>query len=124
LLDEAGDTKLSSSIIDVSRVIGVTVDNHFLVATNTGVSAIDESGTTLWTQNLEVDDFASIGENGVAVVKGEFQITGLNVTTGAILWTLVPPHAGQCISSGTLALTSDGTVMALQCDGTLFAAAD
>ncbi len=122
-LDRTGTLTFTANVVDAARLLGVTTDDKFLLATSDTVSKLDEQGNTAWIQNVQADDAATIASNGIVIVKNAVQIVGLDLSTGAILWKLVPPSS-QCISSGTLALTSDGAVMALQCDGTLFAAAD
>lgn len=49
-------------------------------------------------------------------------LLGLDSATGATRWELAPPNPESCILDG--ALTSSSEIVAVQCDGTVFGAAD
>jgi PQQ-like domain len=85
----------------------------------TGIEAIADYGTTLWTHpGVRA---ASIARDGT-VVAFDATIMGLDEATGKTKWELSPAVQDSCILDA--ALTSDGRIVALQCDGTLFGASD
>jgi outer membrane protein assembly factor BamB len=96
------------------------------------IIAVDTTGNTMWTTPLDVtmpfDPAALTTHYGVfvdaagTVVVTAGQITGLDLATGAIKWTLAPPVPSACLRPAVLGL--DGAILATQCDGTLFLARD
>jgi outer membrane protein assembly factor BamB len=96
------------------------------------ILAIDTSGQTRWTTPLDVTleyDPAALtthyglfvdGAGTVVVTAGA--ITGIDLSTGAILWTLQPPNAHACLRPAVLG--AGGAILASQCDGTVFLARD
>ena len=83
-----------------------------------GVSAVRSDGSVLWTHDLV--NHATVAAGGVVVAFGP-SIVALDVDSGSTLWELAPP-SGSCIFD--VALTSDGELVGIQCDGTLFGASD
>lgn len=94
--------------------------------------AIGASGNTRWTTNLDVQlgfDPADLGAHyglfvdaaGTVVVMAG-TLTGVDLDSGSVLWTLEPPHTGSCLRPAVLGI--EASIVALQCDGTLFLARD
>jgi hypothetical protein len=87
-----------------------------------GVAAIDASAHPLWQVTGSFAD-AFLTSDGTVVVFGD-DVRGLDLATGATRWSVAPPSNAipQGVCDATL--TSAGSVVALQCNGTLFGAAD
>jgi outer membrane protein assembly factor BamB len=84
-------------------------------------AAVDGEGTPLWTS--QVLGNATLASDGTIVVFGITTITALDGETGATKWELQAPSGpNACFIDG--ALTSEGGIMALACDGTLLGASD
>ncbi len=106
-------------------IYAITKAGTVIVGTNegqgvTGLAAVDGDGNTQWTRAVEVRQ-ATLASDGTIFVAGP-TLAGLDEVSGAIRWKLSPPNAGSCVLDG--ALTSGGEIVAVQCDGTLFAAGD
>ena len=96
------------------------------------ILAIDASGATRWTTPLDVSlnyDPATLtthyglfvdGAGTVVVTAGA--VTGIDLATGAILWTVQAPSAHSCLRPAVLG--AGGAIVASQCDGTVFLARD
>jgi hypothetical protein len=87
--------------------------------TGYGTYAIADDGSFLWTHTGVT--VRTIASDGTIIASGD-TIQGLDETTGTTKWELAPPSSAGCIQA--VALTSDGKIVALQCDGTLFGASD
>jgi outer membrane protein assembly factor BamB len=85
----------------------------------TGIVAIGSDGAMLWSG--PGGGRATIAKDGTVISFGP-EITALDGATGEVKWQLAPPVPGNCIADA--ALTSEGGIVALQCDGTLFGASD
>jgi hypothetical protein len=96
------------------------------------IVAVDASRQTRWTTPLDVSldyDPATLathyglfvdGAGTVVVTAGA--ITGIDLATGSILWTLQPPSSRSCLRPAVLG--AGGSILASQCDGTVFLARD
>jgi hypothetical protein len=105
------------------EIYAVTVDGVVLAGADTGsgvtgIVAIGTDGATLWT--VPGPRFATIASDGTVIAFGQ-DIAALDPATGDTKWTLTPPST-RCVLDA--ALTSEGGLVALQCDGTLFGAGD
>lgn len=108
-----------------SAIHVITRFGDAIIATNegkgaTGLVAVDGDGKTRWTHAVPVRS-ATLGANDTLFVVGS-TLLGLDSATGATRWELAPPNPESCILDG--ALTSSGKIVAVQCDGTVFGAAD
>jgi outer membrane protein assembly factor BamB len=97
------------------------------------VFAIDSNtGAMRWTTTF---DFPFIfTPNGPATHFGLFvdptgmvvvtagAVRGLDLGTGSTVWTLHPPNANVCLQPAVLGV--GGSILAAQCDGTVFLARD
>jgi outer membrane protein assembly factor BamB len=86
-------------------------------------AAVDGDGTPQWTS--QVLGNATLANDGTIVVLGVTTITALDGETGATKWELQAPQPGDpnaCFIDA--ALTSEGGIVALACDGTLLGASD
>ena len=86
-----------------------------------GLVAFSPTGAVLWHQPLQLLE-ATITSDGAVLAHDSFDLTLLDLATGATKWVLSPPHPSVCIAAAEL--TSTGSIVGLQCDGTLFCAAD
>ena len=103
-----------------------------LTKSHVEISAVDSSGTTRWTTPLDVSleyDPAALtthyglfvdGAGTVVVTAGA--VTGIDLSTGAILWTVQAPNPHACLRPAVLG--AGGAILASQCDGTVFLARD
>jgi hypothetical protein len=114
-------TPLSSGAFEIAAVTkdGAVIGGSDSGNGVTGLVAIGSDGTMLWTGPGSGE--ATIASDGTVISFGQ-EITALDGATGQVKWQLAPPTAGSCILDG--ALTSEGGLVALQCDGTLFGAGD
>jgi hypothetical protein len=125
ILDPAtGAAKTSPIPIGVFEIHGATLDGALLMGVDpgqgvTGLAAIDGDGAVLWTGAGTSN--ATIASDGTVLSFGP-TLVALDGATGATKWSLSPPAASACVIDA--ALTSDGRIVALQCDGTLFGASD
>jgi hypothetical protein len=106
------------------EILGVTEGDVVIAGADTGsgvtgLVAIASDGTTLWTS--PAGQHATIAADGTILAFGP-NITAIDGSNGATKWQQPPPAAGSCIADA--ALTSEGGIVALQCDGTLFGASD
>lgn len=85
-----------------------------------GLIALGLDGKPLWTVPGAMRG-ATIASDGTVVAFGA-TIAGLDPSSGATKWSLSPPVPGSCLAD--VALASDGTIVGIQCDGTVFGAAD
>jgi outer membrane protein assembly factor BamB len=109
----------------MTEIFAITRDNITLVGSNAGdgvdgLLAIDDAGKTLWSAPGAIRS-AVIAADGTILSSGA-TIRGLDPATGAVRWELLPPTPSSCLFD--IALTSDGGLVGLQCDGTLFGARD
>jgi PQQ-like domain len=106
----------------LSEMFAVTTGGVVLAgsdtASGTDLVAIGSDGSTLWSGPTGK---ATIASDGTVISFGA-EITALDGASGQMKWQLSPPVPGTCIVDG--ALTSEGGIVALQCDGTLFGASD
>jgi hypothetical protein len=108
------------------------VSSPGLTKTTVQVIAVDSTGKTRWTTPLDVTlpyDPAALtthyglfvdGAGTVVVTAGA--VTGIDLASGSVLWTLQPPKAESCLRPAVLA--AGGAILATQCDGTVFLARD
>jgi outer membrane protein assembly factor BamB len=100
--------------------------------THVTVSAIDASGSLRWTTPLDAQlpyDPASVAAHyglfvdaGGTVIVTAGSMTGLDLGSGSVVWTLQPPDPTQCLRAAVLG--AGGSILASQCDGTIFLARD
>lgn len=102
-------------------IYGVTQSGVVLTEADQGYGtyAIADDGSFLWTHTGAT--VRTIASDGTIIASGD-TIEGLDETTGTTKWELAPPSPAGCVAF--VALTSDGKLVALQCDGTLFGASD
>jgi hypothetical protein len=96
------------------------------------VIALDATGSTRWTTDFDTapgfDPGALSAHYGVfvdaagTVVAMAGSLTGIDLASGAVLWTLQPPHPAYCLRPAVLG--AGGSIVGLQCDGTVFLARD
>jgi outer membrane protein assembly factor BamB len=89
--------------------------------------SIDETGVRWRTQLADDDElrFATVSSNGIVVGAAYDEIYGVDADTGALLWQLVPPGGPSATAcAADVALASDGTLVGVWCDGTVFGARD
>jgi outer membrane protein assembly factor BamB len=103
-----------------------------LTKSHVEITAVDVSGATRWTTPLDVTlpyDPATLtthygvfvdGSGTVVVTAGA--VTGIDLATGAVLWTVQAPNAHACLRPAVLG--AGGAILASQCDGTVFLARD
>jgi hypothetical protein len=96
------------------------------------IIAVDASGKTRWTTPLDVTlpyDPADLtthygvfvdGAGTVVVTAGS--VMGLDLASGSVLWTLQPAKPESCLRPAVLG--AGGSIIATQCDGTVFLARD
>ena len=111
--------------IFASEIFAVTRTGTAIVGINagqgiSGLAAVDRDGNVRWTQPVPARQ-ATLASDGTLVVAAK-ALVALDEVSGAMRWQVSPPSAGSCLLDA--ALTSEGDVVALQCDGTLFAAGD
>jgi outer membrane protein assembly factor BamB len=119
ILDAAtGSSRESQLPQEVWGIYAVTHSGVVLAETNVGYGthAIADDGSFLWTHPGAT--VRTIASDGTIVAFGSTMIEGLDENTGTTKWELVPPSPSACVED--VALTSDGKLFALQCDGTLF----
>ena len=96
------------------------------------IIAVEASGKTRWTTPLDVTlpyDPANLtthygvfvdGAGTVVVTAGS--VMGLDLASGSLLWTLQPAKPESCLRPAVLG--AGGSIIATQCDGTVFLAGD
>ena len=96
------------------------------------ILAVDASGKTRWKTPLDVTlpyDPATLathyglfvdGAGTVVVTAGA--VTGIDLGSGSVLWTVLAPNAHACVRPAVLG--AGGAIVASQCDGTVFLARD
>jgi outer membrane protein assembly factor BamB len=101
----------------------------------TGLAAIARDGTFLWTSPFETSPLL-YGICGSPIIAGDGTVVSFGPKTihaidpsGAIKWEVSPPGTATCLSNAACpiadgTLTSDGAIVAMTCDGTLFRASD
>jgi outer membrane protein assembly factor BamB len=122
VLDAAtGSSRESQLSVQAWEINAVTQSGVVLTTAGTGFNtyAIADDGSVLWTHPGATA--RTIASDGTIVASGS-TIVGLDETTGTTKWELAPPSPSGCVAWA--ALTSDGRLVALQCDGTLFGASD
>jgi hypothetical protein len=124
-LDPADGTPTTHALsTGAFEIFGITEEGVILAGADsgnglTGLLAIDGSGTVLWSNPDQWG--VTIASDGTVIAAGS-ALMGLDATTGHIKWTLPLPVPGHYVEAA--ALTSDGTIIALGTDGTLFGASD
>ena len=124
ILDAAtGSSRESQLPEEVWGIYAVTQSGVVLAEANMGYGtyAIADDGSFLWTHTGAT--VRTIASDGTIVASGS-TIVGLDESTGATKWELAPPSPSASIEYQSVALTSDGRLVALQGDGTLFGASD
>jgi outer membrane protein assembly factor BamB len=111
---------------DVFGLLATALDGTLIVETDgaqgaSGLVAVTPTGAALWHSDLQLLD-ATVTSDGSVLARDSFDLTLLDLATGSTRWVLSPPHPGVCISEAEI--TSSGGIVGLQCDGTLFGAAD
>jgi hypothetical protein len=123
LLDPATGAATASPIaIDaiVLDALAVTREGAVLVDLNTGaIAALASDGTPLWI-SADAGNATPTSDGMIFSVGATLMVR--DGSTGALRWSLPPPEPGACMDGAVL--TSDGGIIALQCDGTLFGASD
>ncbi len=104
--------------IAVKGIAGVTRDGTLLVDQTGGLVALDGEGTPLWM--VSGVGGATVASDGTVLLFAA-QIEAIDGTTGATKWSLPAPSPAFLLGG---ALTSDGGIVALLGDGTLFGASD
>lgn len=119
---DTGSLRESLLSEQVWGLFAVTQGGVVLAGANTGygTEAIADDGSFLWVRTGATA--RTVASDGTVVAWGSSTIVGLDETSGTTKWELAAPSPSACIQS--LALTSNGTLVALQCDGTLFGASD
>lgn len=112
-------------LVDEAPSPGVTKAHVTLVA-------LDASGGTHWTTSLDAslpyDPAATSAHYGVfadasgMLVVTAGSVTGVDGASGSVLWTVQPPNAHSCLRGAVLG--AGGSILATQCDGTVFLARD
>jgi outer membrane protein assembly factor BamB len=128
-LDAAGQVRRTfdtSAPVGVFGLSAVALDGTLLAESDDGqgidgLVAFSTTGDVLWRHDLKLLG-ATITSNDSVLAHDSFDVTLLDLASGRTKWVLSPPHPGVCISEAEL--TSAGTIVGLQCDGTLFGAAD
>jgi hypothetical protein len=115
-------TQLTSGAFEI---FAVTRAGNLLIGADdgSGVKALvsmDTKGSSQWLATLEPRS-VTIASDGTILVFGA-DITAIDPGTGATKWVLAPPDALSCLMDA--ALTSDGGIVGLECDGLLFGAYD
>jgi len=100
--------------------------------THVEIVAIDASGKTRWTtgldESLQFDPAALQNHYGLfvdsegTVIVTAGVVTGISLSSGSVLWTVQAPSASSCLRPAVLG--TGGSVVASQCDGTVFLARD
>lgn len=121
----SGSPVIAPVSLGLTKIFAVTRTGIILAGTNQGsgidgIAAIASNGSALWTRSLDVRD-ATVDSEGMIVAFGK-TITGLDAANGKTRWEYAAPGAGSCLAAA--ALTSDGKIVGLQCDATLFGAGD
>ena len=137
------DAPLGSPVINASRLavagdgtalvlLANEVSSPGLTKTLVQILAVEPSGATRWTTPLEVTlpyDPADLtthyglfvdGSGTVVVTAGS--VTGLDLASGSVLWTLLPASGKSCLRPAVLG--AGGSIVATQCDGSVFLARD
>jgi hypothetical protein len=85
--------------------------------------SLSGSGRIGWTTKMPpgFTGQATIDALGTVIVVGQDEIEGLDPATGSSLWTVAAVNASGIVDA---TLTSAGTIVALETDGTLFGAGD
>jgi outer membrane protein assembly factor BamB len=123
ILDAAtGSARESQLPQQVWGIFAVTRSGVVIAEANVGYGtyAIADDGAFLWTHPGATG--WTIASDGTIVAFGSSTIQGLDETTGTTKWELAPPSPSAGMAA--VALTSDGKLVALQVDGTLFGASD
>jgi outer membrane protein assembly factor BamB len=103
------------------RPVAVAADGGLLLAGIDSLTAITPDGGTLWQMSMALVD-ATITTDGMVIAADDSTISAIDFSSGDVAWTIPAPSAGSCILG--IALTSDSTVIGVQCDGTIFGAGD
>jgi outer membrane protein assembly factor BamB len=121
----AHDGTVVAMLVDEAPSPGVTKAHITLVA-------LEASGATRWTTTLDAslpyDPAATSAHYGIfadasgMLVVTAGSVTGLDGASGKVLWTLQPPNAHACLRPAVLG--AGGSILATQCDGTVFMARD
>jgi hypothetical protein len=100
--------------------------------THVQIVAIDPSGSTRWTttldESLPFDPAATathyglfVDSDGTVIVTAGV-VTGIALSSGSVLWTVKPASPASCLRPAVLG--TGGSILASQCDGTVFLARD
>jgi outer membrane protein assembly factor BamB len=127
VLEPTGQERHRLTLPMTNRLCGVARDGTLLAFLEIGggtfgLATIDASGRSPWqvTGNF-VDAFLT--SDGTVVALGD-DVRGLDLATGAMRWSVAPPSGAFPAGVCDAALTSTGSIVALQCNGTVFGAAD
>lgn len=124
-LDERGevirDIDLGVAPTTVPEDLVVAEDGVVITRTWSEVVALSPTGSVLWRRNVHpnliYDAFAG-QQGGVVITSGD--IFAVEIATGRELWQVVPSDPFSCVSP--VVLSVDGTLVAGQCDGSVFQA--
>jgi hypothetical protein len=124
LLDTEGMPTISPLASGAFEIFGVTTGDLIIAGADTGngvsgIVALRRDGSLAWT--FPGPGAATLDGKGTILAYGP-NITALDEATGATKWQLTPPVTTPCVIDAALA--SDGSMVALLCDGTLFGARD
>ncbi|HEY8090131.1 MAG TPA: hypothetical protein VIF09_19855, partial [Polyangiaceae bacterium] len=96
------------------------------------VLGIEPSGSTRWSTSLDAilaydpaaggTPFGLFVDSAGAVVVTAGALWGLDGALGLVRWTLQPPEPHECVRPAVLG--AGGSILATQCDGTVFLARD
>ena len=121
----AGDGTTVVLLADEASAPGAT-------KTHVQIVALDASGSTRWTTTLDESlpfDPAATGthygvfvdSDGTVIVTAGV-VTGIALSSGSVLWTVQAPSSASCLRPAVLG--TGGSILASQCDGTVFLARD
>ncbi len=102
-------------------------------STEVQLLAVDpRSGATRWTSKFDfdlefnpsapADHFGVFVDPGGTIVLTAGVVRGVDLVTGSTLWTVAPPNPSSCLQPAVLG--AHGSILAAQCDGTVFMARD
>jgi hypothetical protein len=121
----AGDGTMIALLADEATSPGLTKSELAIIA-------VDASGKTRWTTPLDVTlpydpadlttHYGLFVDAAGTVVVTAGSVMGLSLVSGTVLWTLEPANPKSCLRPAVLG--AGGSIVATQCDGTVFLARD
>jgi hypothetical protein len=127
VLEPSGAERRRLPLLAATHMLGVARDGTLLVLLQIGggvfgLAAIDPTGRVLW-QTKGSYESAFLAADGVVIAYGA-DVRAMDLATGETRWTITPPSKQFVASVCDAALTSAGTIVALQCNGTAFVIGD